>query len=83
MARLLEIPGIGPWTAEYIALRNLHWPDAFPAGDLGLRKALGEASAADVRQVAEAWRPWRGYAAIHLWESLADPKSTNGREKER
>lgn len=82
VARLLEIPGIGPWTAEYIALRALHWPDAFPAGDLGLRKALGGVRAAEARQVAEAWRPWRGYAAIHLWESLTDPESTNGKEIE-
>ncbi len=71
LSRLREIPGIGPWTAQYIGLRALHWPDAFPAGDLGLRKALGNVSEAESRRAAEGWRPWRGYAAIHLWESLS------------
>lgn len=69
---LCEFPGIGPWTAEYIALRALGEPDAFPAGDLGLRKALGNGTPAperDVLRAAEAWRPWRGYAAMHLWAS--------------
>ena len=67
---LCAIPGIGPWTAEYIALRALGEPDAFPAGDLGLRKALGNGTPArerDVAAAAEAWRPWRGYAAMYLW----------------
>lgn len=67
---LCAIQGIGPWTAEYIALRALGEPDAFPAGDLGLRKALGHGSPAserDVAAAAEAWRPWRGYAAMYLW----------------
>jgi AraC family transcriptional regulator of adaptative response / DNA-3-methyladenine glycosylase II len=74
--RLVALPGIGPWTAEYIALRALGWPDAFPAGDLGLRKAAGLqkakglASARALAEAAERWRPWRGYAAMHLWESL-------------
>jgi AraC family transcriptional regulator of adaptative response / DNA-3-methyladenine glycosylase II len=70
---LCSIEGIGPWTAEYIALRALGEPDAFPAGDLGLRKALGNGAPASEREVvraAEAWRPWRGYAAMYLW-SLA------------
>lgn len=68
--RLCEFPGIGRWTAEYIALRALGEPDAFPAGDLGLRKALGQGAPAperEVARVAEPWRPWRGYAAMHLW----------------
>jgi len=67
---LCAIQGIGPWTAEYIALRALGEPDAFPAGDLGLRKALGNGLPApekDVAAAAEAWRPWRGYAAMYLW----------------
>ena len=67
---LCAIDGIGPWTAEYIALRALGEPDAFPAGDLGLRKALGNGTPApekDVATAAEAWRPWRGYAAMYLW----------------
>jgi AraC family transcriptional regulator of adaptative response / DNA-3-methyladenine glycosylase II len=68
--RLMDLPGIGPWTAEYIAMRALHWPDAFPAGDLGLMKATGMKSAKLLERAAERWRPWRAYAAMHLWESL-------------
>ena len=67
MARLERIPGIGPWTARYIALRALHWPDAFPDSDLGVRRALGGVSAAEARRVAQPWRPWRAYATLHLW----------------
>lgn len=67
MTSLLALPGIGPWTAEYIALRALHWPDAFPAGDLGIRKALDGASQAEAERLSERWRPWRAYAAAHLW----------------
>ncbi len=70
VAKLLELPGIGPWTAEYIAMRALRWPDAFPAGDLGLVKATGLKSATALQKAAERWRPWRAYAAMHLWESL-------------
>jgi len=73
--RLVAIPGIGNWTAHYIAMRALGEPDAFPAADLGLRRALGTGgtrlTAARVAQLAEAWRPWRAYAALHLWTSLA------------
>lgn len=79
IARLCAIPGIGPWTAHYIAMRAMGEPDAFPESDLGLRRALGEkgeaAPVADVRARAEAWRPWRSYALLHLWMSLADRKS--------
>ena len=64
---LREIRGIGPWTAEYIAMRALHWPDAFPASDLVLRRAAGGLTTARLKSVAEAWRPWRSYAAMHLW----------------
>lgn len=70
--RLLKQPGIGPWTAEYIAMRALGGPDAFPSGDLGLLKAGGERNAKDLDRAAEGWRPWRAYAAMHLWESLHD-----------
>ncbi len=69
--RLLAIPGIGPWTASYIAMRALRWPDAFPDSDLGLKKALEEPSPTGIRKLAEPWRPWRAYAAMHLWNSLA------------
>jgi AraC family transcriptional regulator of adaptative response / DNA-3-methyladenine glycosylase II len=70
--RLCDLPGIGPWTANYVAMRGLAEPDAFPAGDLGLRRALangaGLPTAAHVLARAERWRPWRGYAAMHLWQ---------------
>jgi AraC family transcriptional regulator of adaptative response / DNA-3-methyladenine glycosylase II len=73
---LCELPGVGPWTAHYVALRGLGVPDAFPAGDLGLRRALrGKSgalpSAAEVAARAEAWRPWRGYGALLLWREAA------------
>ncbi len=68
---LLELPGVGPWTAQYIELRALGWPDAFPSGDLGLRKALGGISAAQCEARSERWRPWRAYAATHLWMGLS------------
>jgi AraC family transcriptional regulator of adaptative response / DNA-3-methyladenine glycosylase II len=67
---LNQLPGIGDWTAQYIAMRALRWPDAFPASDFGLLKASGETSARRLRDAAEAWRPWRAYAAMYLWESL-------------
>ena len=65
MAALRALPGIGEWTAQYIAMRALGWPDAFPATDLGVKKALGKEAAA----IAEAWRPFRAYAVMHLWRS--------------
>jgi AraC family transcriptional regulator of adaptative response / DNA-3-methyladenine glycosylase II len=68
---LLALPGIGPWTVEYVAMRALRDPDALPAGDLVLRKALGGISEADVRRRADAWRPYRAYAAMHLWTAVA------------
>jgi AraC family transcriptional regulator of adaptative response / DNA-3-methyladenine glycosylase II len=71
-AALLELPGIGDWTVEYLLLRAIGWPDAFPAGDLGLLKASG-LSAAELRARADRWRPWRGYAAVLLWQSLGGP----------
>lgn len=67
IAALEALPGIGPWTASYIAMRALSWPDAFPAGDLGVRKALALTSAREIERRAEAWRPWRAYAVMHLW----------------
>ena len=78
VAALDAVPGIGPWTAHYIAMRALRYPDAFPAGDLGLRKALGALEGKDgvpseavLEKRAEVWRPWRAYAAATLWHSLA------------
>lgn len=68
---LLALPGIGPWTASYVVMRGLGFPDRFPAGDLGLRKALGGCTAREAERRAEAWRPYRSYAAMVLWGSLA------------
>lgn len=68
--QLKELPGIGEWTAQYIAMRALSWPDAFPHTDLGVYKALGTNKPKQVLEIAEAWRPWRAYAVMHLWKSL-------------
>src|SRR4030095_14120960 len=75
VAEISRLDGIAAWTAHYVALRALGDPDAFPASDLGLlggaRACLGESGAsltpAALERRAEAWRPWRGYAAMHLW----------------
>ncbi|MDO9127780.1 MAG: 3-methyladenine DNA glycosylase 2, partial [Parvibaculum sp.] len=70
LAELTALPGIGEWTAHYVALRALGEPDAFPASDLGLRKAAGKGepvSTRELERMAESWRPWRGYAALALW----------------
>jgi AraC family transcriptional regulator of adaptative response / DNA-3-methyladenine glycosylase II len=69
--RLKALPGIGEWTAQYVAMRALSWPDAFPSTDLGIRKALGTDDDRRILAHAESWRPWRGYAAMHLWRTLA------------
>jgi AraC family transcriptional regulator, regulatory protein of adaptative response / DNA-3-methyladenine glycosylase II len=69
-AALQELPGIGPWTAEYVAMRALGDPDAFPSSDLGLLRALAVDAPAALLARAEAWRPWRAYAALHLWHGL-------------
>jgi AraC family transcriptional regulator of adaptative response / DNA-3-methyladenine glycosylase II len=61
-----SLPGLGPWTAQYLALR-MGEPDAFPSGDLGLRRAAGVETAKDLERLAEAWRPWRATAAVNLW----------------
>jgi AraC family transcriptional regulator of adaptative response / DNA-3-methyladenine glycosylase II len=71
MAALERLPGIGPWTAAYVGMRALGAADAFPSGDLVLRRVLGGVSAGEVLARAERWRPWRAYAAMHLWASLA------------
>ena len=72
----MALPGIGEWTAQYIAMRGLGDPDAFPTGDLGLRIAAAATAIGLTRRalsdLAERWRPWRAYAAMHLWQSLAD-----------
>jgi AraC family transcriptional regulator of adaptative response / DNA-3-methyladenine glycosylase II len=72
IARLAELPGIGPWTAHYIAMRALHWPDAFPKEDIALRNKLGGLTAKEAEALSQSWRPWRSYAVMHVW-GLADP----------
>ncbi len=72
LARLRELPGVGEWTAQAIAMRSLHWPDAFPAGDAGVIRALKQRRQADAACVAEQWRPWRAYAVMHLWSALEE-----------
>jgi AraC family transcriptional regulator of adaptative response / DNA-3-methyladenine glycosylase II len=72
--RLRAIRGIGEWTAQYIALRQLREPDAFPAADIGLMRAMASregrgTSSSELLDRANAWRPWRAYAAQHLWAS--------------
>jgi AraC family transcriptional regulator, regulatory protein of adaptative response / DNA-3-methyladenine glycosylase II len=71
--RLLDLPGIGPWTADYIALRVLGDPDVFLPTDVGVRDAAARLAIDDVKDCSQRWRPWRSYALIHLWASLADP----------
>jgi AraC family transcriptional regulator, regulatory protein of adaptative response / DNA-3-methyladenine glycosylase II len=75
--KLRELPGIGEWTAQYIAMRELREPDAFPAADAGLLRAMGTLEGSrrappELIERSEGWRPWRAYAAQHLWASLAD-----------
>jgi AraC family transcriptional regulator of adaptative response / DNA-3-methyladenine glycosylase II len=73
---LLAIPGVGPWTAAYVAMRVFGDPDALPAADLGLRRVFEAAGLpgdpASIRRRAERWRPWRSYAVMHLWTALGD-----------
>jgi AraC family transcriptional regulator of adaptative response / DNA-3-methyladenine glycosylase II len=71
---LKELPGIGDWTAQYIAMRALRWPDAFPAGDVALHKALGVQGGPNPARAALAasqdWKPWRSYAVIRAWSAM-------------
>lgn len=73
--RLLELPGIGPWTADYVSMRALHDPDVFLSTDLGVRHALQalgvDSRPAAAQKLAEDWRPYRSYAVVHLWGHLA------------
>lgn len=73
---LLALPGIGPWTAQYIAMRAHRDPDAFPTTDLGVKKAMerlyGLTRAADIEAASRAWTPWRAYAVLHCWHGLGD-----------
>jgi AraC family transcriptional regulator of adaptative response / DNA-3-methyladenine glycosylase II len=73
--RLKSLPGVGEWTAQYVALRGMREPDAFPAADVGLMRAMADAegvrpTSTELLSRAEAWRPWRAYAAQHLWSAM-------------
>lgn len=72
--RLAELPGIGPWTAHYIAMRALRWPDAFPKEDIAVRNNLGGVTAKEAEALSQSWRPWRSYAVMHVW-SMGKPFS--------
>jgi AraC family transcriptional regulator of adaptative response / DNA-3-methyladenine glycosylase II len=61
------------WTAEYIAMRALRWPDAFPTGDIALRSRLGGVSTKDAERLSQAWRPWRSYAVMLIWRMTPRP----------
>jgi AraC family transcriptional regulator, regulatory protein of adaptative response / DNA-3-methyladenine glycosylase II len=88
IAKLRSLPGIGEWTAQYIAMRELREPDAFPAADIGLMRAMAAAdgqrpSAAELLVRAERWRPWRAYAALHLWAAAIPHPAASGKAHER
>lgn len=68
--KLLMVPGIGNWTAQYIAMRTMEWPDAFLETDAGVKKALEPNKPKEILKMAEAWRPWRSYATVNLWNTL-------------
>lgn len=70
MEKLLNIRGIGPWSAQYIAMRSMEWPDAFLETDAGVKKVLDSRSPKEMLAMAEAWRPWRSYATVSLWNTL-------------
>lgn len=74
IARLLDLPGIGEWTAQYIAMRALRWPDAFPKEDVVVKKNLGGVTGKAAEVLSQAWRPWRSYAVMHIWKSLTPVK---------
>ncbi len=68
--QLVALPGIGQWTAHYIAMRALRWPDAFPKEDIAVRNSLGGVTPREAEELSQGWRPWRSYAVLHLWKSL-------------
>ena len=70
MQKLQAIRGIGSWTAQYIAMRAMGWPDAFLPTDAGIKKALPDHTPKELQVLSEAWRPWRSYATVNLWNTL-------------
>lgn len=83
LQQLCALPGIGEWTAGYIAMRAFGDPDAYPAGDLVLLRAASAASSRELERHAERWRPWRAYAALHLWQGVRDGLLLSMDEKPR
>ena len=81
--KLVALPGIGPWTAHYIAMRALRWPDAFPKEDIAVRNNLGGVTAKQAETMSHAWSPWRSYAVLHIWKnnpaSAIEPKAPSPR----
>ena len=75
MQKLGKLPGFGPWTVNYLAMRALGWPDAFPDTDYGVKKALCGRTAKEILALARSWSPWRSYATITLWNSLKNGSS--------
>jgi AraC family transcriptional regulator of adaptative response / DNA-3-methyladenine glycosylase II len=71
MKNLAALPGFGPWTVQYLAMRTLGWPDAFPHTDYGVKKALGGLPPGDILALAQGWAPWRSYATLALWNHLS------------
>lgn len=69
IAKLVKLPGIGPWTAHYMAMRILRWPDAFPKEDIAVQNNLGGITAKQAEELSQAWRPWRSYAVLHIWRN--------------
>lgn len=70
MKKLMNIRGIGSWTAQYIAMRAMEWPDSFLETDAGVKKALPGYTPKELLKMAEAWHPWRSYATVNLWNTL-------------
>ena len=86
--KLRALPGIGEWTAQYIAMRELREPDAFPAADIGLLRAMADKagrrpSPSELLARSERWRPWRAYAALHLWAAGVPHPALSGKIDER
>jgi AraC family transcriptional regulator of adaptative response / DNA-3-methyladenine glycosylase II len=79
LVRFRQLPGIGDWTAQYVAMRAFGDPDAFPSGDLGLLRAAAMLRPRELEERSHAWRPWRAYAAMHLWQSFAPADPHVGR----
>jgi AraC family transcriptional regulator of adaptative response / DNA-3-methyladenine glycosylase II len=72
--QLTKLPGIGPWTAHYIAMRALRWPDAFPKEDIAVRNNLGKVTPKEAEELSQSWRPWRSYAVMHVWGMAGLPR---------